>query len=129
MWLYRRILKTSYTDHITKLGVLLRMQKEKELLITIKTAKIDYLGYIVRNSERYGLLQLIWQGKVEGKRGPGRRRISWLKNLRTWFNTTTTNIFRAAVCKVQIAMMVANIRNGQALEEEEEEYYTYESWL
>uniref|UniRef100_A0A6P7F260 Uncharacterized protein LOC114325553 n=1 Tax=Diabrotica virgifera virgifera TaxID=50390 RepID=A0A6P7F260_DIAVI len=83
---------------------LLIMQKAKELLTTIKTAKIEYLGHIMRNSERYGLQQLILQGKVEGK-----RRISWLKNLRTWFNTTTTNLSRAALCKVQIAIMVANI--------------------
>lgn len=112
MWLYRRILRIPWTDHITNLRVLERMGKDKELLLLIKTRKLEYLGHIMRNSQRYELLQLILQGKVEGRRRPGRRRISWLKNLRTWFNTTTVGLFRAAVDKVRIAMMIANIRNA-----------------
>ncbi|XP_060527658.1 uncharacterized protein LOC132702847 [Cylas formicarius] len=56
------------------------------------------------------VVQLILQGNVEGRRRPGRRRM--LKNLRTWFNTTTVGLFRAAVDKVRIAMMIANIRNA-----------------
>jgi len=31
--------------------------------------------------EKYRILQLIMQGKIEGKRSVGRRRNSWLKNL------------------------------------------------
>jgi hypothetical protein len=36
---------------------------------------------------------------VLGETGPGRRRISWLKNLRTWLSKTTTELFWAAVNK------------------------------
>lgn len=35
---------------------------------------------------------------------------SWLKNFRVWFNTST--LFRAAVNKVRIAIMLINIPNG-----------------
>ncbi|XP_045461544.1 uncharacterized protein LOC123671622 [Harmonia axyridis] len=42
----------------------------------------------------------------------GRRRISWMKNLRTWYSTTTTSLFRSAVDKVKIARMIANTRTG-----------------
>jgi len=45
---------------------------------------------------------------VFGKRGPGRRRIPWFKNLRTWYSKTTTEMFKAAVNQVR---MVDNIRN------------------
>ncbi|CAG9838578.1 unnamed protein product [Diabrotica balteata] len=34
---------------------------------------------------KYALLQIIIQGKIEGKLNPGRRRMSWLRNLREWF--------------------------------------------
>ncbi|VVC36311.1 Hypothetical protein CINCED_3A025269 [Cinara cedri] len=54
------------------------MQKEKELLRTIKTQKLEYQGHIVRNNQRYELLQLILQGKIEGKKNVGIRK----KNLR-----------------------------------------------
>jgi hypothetical protein len=40
----------------------------------------------------YELLKTILQGKVLVERGPGKRRTSWLKNLRTWFSKTTTEL-------------------------------------
>lgn len=111
MWCYRRILRISWVDHVTNNEVLRRMGRECEITAIIKKRKLEYLGHIMRNEERYGFLQLVLQGKVYGRRGPGRRRISWLQNLRKWFNMTTTGLFRAAANKVRIAMLVANIRN------------------
>lgn len=112
MWTYRRILRISWVDHVTNVEVLLRMNKTTEIIKTIKIRKLQYFGHIMRNEQRYGVLQRILQGKVLGKRGPGRRRISWLKNLRSWFSMTTTDLFRTAVNKVRIAILIANIRNG-----------------
>lgn len=67
------------------------------------------------------ILQNIIQGKVVGERGPGRRRISWLRNLRTvvWVGKSSAELFRAATNKI----MIANIQSGQVLEEYEEESY------
>lgn len=112
MWLYRRMLRISWKQKKTNHEVLQRMKKETEIMKTVKIRKLQYLGHIMRNPDRYGLLQRILQGKVVGRRSPGRRRISWLKNLRTWFASTTTGLFRAAVNKVLIARMVANIQSG-----------------
>jgi len=42
----------------------------------------------------------------------GRRRTSWLRNLREWFGVTSFNPFKAAVFKVRIAIMIANLRHG-----------------
>lgn len=111
MWCYRRILKISWVDRITNDAVLRRMGKEREIINNVKKRKLEYLGHVMRNEQRYNLLQLILQGKIFGKRGPGRRRISWLQNLRKWFSLTTTGLFKAAVKKIRIAMLVANIRN------------------
>lgn len=44
----------------------------------------------MRNDGKYGLLQVIIQGKIEGKRGTGTRRISLLANLHKWFGATST---------------------------------------
>uniref|UniRef100_A0A8D9EQ38 Craniofacial development protein 2 n=1 Tax=Cacopsylla melanoneura TaxID=428564 RepID=A0A8D9EQ38_9HEMI len=76
LWLYRRILKISWTQKVTNVTVLQRMKKTKELLNTVKCRKLQYLGHIMRNPARYELLQLILQGKIDSKREPGRRRIS-----------------------------------------------------
>lgn len=61
--------------------------------------------------------------KNPGKR-PGRRTIFWLKNLRTLFCKTTTGLFSAVLNKIMLARMIANIRNGQAPEEEEPSHTT-----
>uniref|UniRef100_A0A8D8TH11 Uncharacterized protein n=1 Tax=Cacopsylla melanoneura TaxID=428564 RepID=A0A8D8TH11_9HEMI len=77
MYLYRRILKISWMQKITNVEVLNRMQKEKELLQTIKERKIQYLGHILRG-EKYALLQLIFQGNIEGKRSLDLERCGWM---------------------------------------------------
>lgn len=112
MWVYRRILKIPWTDHVSNNEVLNRMKCQPQLLLTIKTRKLEYFGHVMRNDNKYRLLQNIIQEKVEGKRGPGRRRISWLANLRRWYGVTSTELFRCAANRIRIAMMIANIRNG-----------------
>lgn len=112
MWVYRRILRISYTEHITNIEVLRRMGKEKEISLTVKKRKLEYLGHLMRH-DKYRLLQLIVQGKIDSKRGPGRRRHSWLHNLRQWFGMTSIQLFRNVAYKIRIAMMIANVRNGQ----------------
>lgn len=83
MWLYRRILKISWVDRVTNIEVLRSINKGRELLTDIKRRKISYFGHVMRG-QKYELLQLIVQGKIEGKRGVGRKQMSWLRNIRNW---------------------------------------------
>lgn len=46
------------------------MGTNKELMKTIKTRKLTYLGQITRN-EKYDFLYLILQGQLNSKRGLG----------------------------------------------------------
>lgn len=61
---------------MSNVDVMQRMHKEKKLVLTIKKRKLEYLGHITRE------LQLIMQGEIQGRRSIGRRKTSWLKNLR-----------------------------------------------
>jgi hypothetical protein len=58
------------------------MGNQKELLTTIKARKLEYIGHIMRNKQRYNILKLILQRKIKRKVNVGRRMISWMKNLR-----------------------------------------------
>lgn len=120
MWIYRRIQRVSWMEHVTNNEIPRRMNKEPEVVNTVKDRKLQYLGHVMLNENRYRLFQCILQGKIAGKRSVGRRRISWLQSIRRWFSMTTTELFRTTVNRIIIANMIANIRNGQALEEEEE---------
>lgn len=88
MWTYRRLLKIPWTDHVSNQEVLRRLQKEHELLLTIKRRKTAYFGHIMRGP-KYELLRLIIQGRIEGKRGLGRKQMSWLRNIRNWTGIRT----------------------------------------
>lgn len=88
MWCYRRLLKISWTERVTNEAVLQRLNKERELLLTIKKRKTSYLGHVIRG-EKYEVLQLILQGKIEGRRGIGRKQYSWLRNIRNWTGLRT----------------------------------------
>lgn len=84
-------------------AVLQRIGKATEILTIVKKRKLEYFVYVMRNTKKYDLL--IIQGKLAGRRRPGHRSISWLTNLRRWFGKSTRSLFRAAVSKVEIALM------------------------
>lgn len=88
MWTYRRILKGSWVDRVTNEEILGRMGRDREILLNIKKRKTAYFGHIMRNP-KYQFLQLIVEGKIEGRRGVGTKQRSWLRNLResTGFRT------------------------------------------
>ena len=85
------------------------MKKQKELMPTIKERKTQYLGHIMRG-QRYQILQLIIQGKIQGKRSVGRRKNSWLKDIRRWHHCTSEEAFHTAKSRTELAMWTANLR-------------------
>ena len=72
MYFYRRIRRTSWTQKITNIKILERMQKDMGLLIIANRRRIQYLGHVSRG-ERYKLLQVFSEGKEQwtGGRIPG----------------------------------------------------------
>lgn len=103
MWLYRRVLKIPWTARATNEEVLRRANKRRTLFETIKKRKTAYLGHIMRN-ERYQFLQLLIEGKIEGRRGIGRKKMSWLRNIRQW-----TGLH-------DIQSLIHTVRNREAME-------------
>ena len=109
MWILRRLLKIPWTAHVTNEEVLRRAQCERELLHVVKKRKTAYLGHVMRGS-RYELLKLIMEGKIEGKRGIGRKKHSWLKNIRDWTGMDAHSLFRTAQDRQTFAEIVANLQ-------------------
>jgi len=84
MWVYRREQRIPWIARRTNDEVLRIINKDRELLDTIKRRKTAYLGHVIR-SERYQFLQVI----IEGKRGIGREKMSSLRNVRQWTGLRT----------------------------------------
>ncbi|CAH2245137.1 jg2391 [Pararge aegeria aegeria] len=105
MWAYRRMLKTSWTNE----EVLLRVGCQRELWKSVKKKKVAYVGHVLRH-DRYRLLQLIMMGKVAGKRCIGRKRKSWLRNIKEWTGiASAAQLFSLAREKENYRKLTANL--------------------
>ena len=81
MWIYRRMLKISYQEHISNEDILVGLNVRSQLMKMIKEGKCRYFRHIVR-VERYEYRRLLLEGAVDGKRGRGRPRNTWFSNIR-----------------------------------------------
>ena len=82
MWFLRRMMRISWTDHVTNIDVLERARLSRTLLKTIVTRQLRFLGHILRKNS---LESLALTGAVEGRRARGRQRWTYL----TWLSDAT----------------------------------------
>ena len=79
MWSYPRIIRISWKDMKNNAEVLKMIGlKNTELVLRIKKKKMAYYGHVRRH---HSLQKLVLEGKMDGKRGRGRRRKSWTGNV------------------------------------------------
>ena len=78
MWLYRRMLKIPWVDHISNEQVLQRAGAKREMMTRIRQKQLRFLGHTMREQQ---LESLCLVGKVEGRRGRGRPRIKFVDGL------------------------------------------------
>src|SRR5579872_2373160 len=93
MWFYRKILRISYTRHITNEEVLNRMATTIIILNTVRNSQMNFFGRVMRNKE---MENIIISGKIEGKRCKGRQRITYTKSHSEWMNFENVEMIRFA---------------------------------
>ena len=64
MWFYGRILRITYTEHITNGEILRRMPTRRQLIFAIRTQQMSFRGHISRHEE---IETIVATGKVERK--------------------------------------------------------------
>ena len=83
MWFYRRMLRISWKDKKTNISILQELNTKRELVYTIVKRKMTYFGHAMRHPKCL-LMKDVITGKTNGKRGRGRPRTSYMKNLSDW---------------------------------------------
>ena len=83
LWCYRRMLKIRYTDHVTNRRVKEIIRVERNWSEDLARRKLRYAGHIMRGSSG-GLVQLVLEGYIEGKKGRGRPRRVWGDDIKEW---------------------------------------------
>src|ERR1700730_343134 len=91
MWFYRKILRISYTRHITNEKVLNKMATTRIILNTVRNRQMSFFDHVMRNKE---IENIIISGKIEGKRYKGRQRITYTKSLSEWMNVEEVEMIR-----------------------------------
>lgn len=74
----------------------------------LRIRKTAYLEHIMRHQE-YEKLQLVLEGKIEGKRIIGKKKKLWLRNIREWKHTDGNTLIQRARDRESYAIMFADL--------------------
>jgi len=75
MWFLHRMMKISWLDKISSDEVPLRANTTRQLMQTIISRQIRFVGDVMRKAK---LEYLMLTGKIEGRRARGRQRLTFL---------------------------------------------------
>ena len=79
MWIYRRIMRISWTKKKSNKRVLVDAgQRSRHLLAEVKKRQLKYYGHVRRHES---LQKVVLEGKIDGKRARGKPRKSWIGNV------------------------------------------------
>lgn len=91
MWCYRQILQNFLGGSSENASVLQIINKDQELLKTIRKEKLEYLCYIMGGVKNCYLVK-----SCRANSNVGRRKTSWLYNLCKWYECRSIEPFRRA---------------------------------
>ena len=111
---FRRLLDTSYREHITNEEVRSRIRQAiepyKELLTIVKQCKLQWYGHILRSA---GLAKTFLQGTVQGGRRRDRQRKRWEDNICEWTGLGQSDTMRKAEEREKWRRLVVHKIMGQ----------------
>ena len=110
MWFYRRMLRISWTDHMSNEEVLAKAGTRRKLVVTIRKRQLQFLGHVLRKEE---LEDVAITGKIEGKRARGRQRLTFISSLSHWMKINEKDIIRTAKDRDLWRTMAANVLEEQ----------------
>ena len=93
LWIYRRMLRVSWTEHRTGKSILTELNTTSQLLGFVVRCKLSFFGHTIRDGE-CELVKCVIQEKVSGKRRRGRPKTSYSSNITKWISGNMERIMR-----------------------------------
>ena len=81
LWCWRRLLRVPWTARRSNQSILKEISLEYSLEGLMLKLKLHYFGHVMRGVD--SLEKTLMLGKIEGRRRPGRQRMSWLDGITT----------------------------------------------
>ncbi|GFS06767.1 endonuclease-reverse transcriptase [Elysia marginata] len=112
MWIYRRMQRISWKEKVTNKKVLESVGLQRpELLLTIQRRKMKYYDHLRRHDS---IQKRILEGKIDGRRGRGRRRQTWLGNIQETSQMNMCEVCETALDRRRWRTVTAHLGYGMA---------------
>ena len=98
--------RISWVKRISNERVLEIVDMERSLLLTIRRRQLRFVGHVERKE---GLEKLVLEGKIEGKRPRGRKRLNYMEGLAVAADCGAVDVLRRASDWTGLRDMVANV--------------------
>ena len=105
LWIYRRMLRVSWTEHRTDESILTELISTRQLLGFVVRRKLSFFGHTIRDGG-CELVKCVIQGKVNGKRRRGRPKTSYSSNITKWTYESTERITRETQHRAGLRILV-----------------------
>ena len=102
MWIYRRMMRISWTEHKSNEEVLQMTISKRSLIVKIKKRKLQYFRHLIRQN---GIQRLLLKGKGEH----GRSRMMWMDNIKDWTGLKYGECVQSAKDWIEWRAMTANL--------------------
>ncbi|GFS10640.1 endonuclease-reverse transcriptase [Elysia marginata] len=110
MWIYRRMQRISWKEKVTNKKVLESFGLQRpELLLTIQRRKMKYYGHLRRHDS---IQKRILERKIDGRRGRGRRRQTWLGNIQEKSQMKMCEVCETALDRRRWRSVTAHLGDG-----------------
>ena len=107
MWVYRRILRISWTRKKTNVEVLIEVGvRTRRMLAEVKQRKLRYYGHVRRHNT---IQKMIMEGRIDGTRSRGRQRKTWIENIKTTTDKTMAECKELALQREDWRTMTSNL--------------------
>ena len=107
MWMYRRIGRVSWKAKKTNKEVLNKLGLQSTKLMTVVRQRIvRFYGHVRRHDS---LQRIITEGMVNGKRGRGRKRCEWLRNVSRYAGMNINRCAEIATNREEWRTIVSNV--------------------
>ena len=106
MWFLRRMRKISWVEKLSNQTVLNRAGASKQLINTIYTRQVCFLGHVLRKE---CFEELAVCGKIEDKRARGRQRLTFLQWIQRMSNMTPLEVIRCCCKDRKEHLVIANV--------------------
>ncbi|GFR79052.1 endonuclease-reverse transcriptase [Elysia marginata] len=114
MWIYRRMQRISWKEKVTNKKVLESVGLQRpELLLTIQRRKMKYYGHL-RRHDTCSMQKRILEGKIDGRRGRGRRRQTWLGNIQDTSQMKMCEVCETTLDRRRWRTVTAHLGDGMA---------------